>query len=57
MVEIRTPPKRVRLRSAYDPRWLIAFGFGLIVSLAYYGLLIWAAVWLIRCVVRAVLGS
>ena len=48
MLQIKTAPKRLRIRSAFDPRWLFAFALGLALSMAYYGLLIWGAIWLVR---------
>lgn len=53
VAQIRTPPKRVRIRSAFDPRWTLAFVFALVLSLAYYALLIWGVVWLVRLLLTA----
>ena len=56
MAQIRTPPKRVRIRSAFDPRWALAFVVALLLSLGYYALLIWGGVWLARRLVAALVG-
>lgn len=57
VAQIRTPPKRVRIRSAFDLRWTVAFVIALLLSLGYYALLIWAGVWLARLVIAAMIGT
>lgn len=57
VAQIRTPPKRVRIRSAFDPRWTLAFVFALVLSLAYYALLIWGGVWLVRLLFGALTAT
>lgn len=56
VAQIRTPQKRVRIRSPFDPRWTLAFVVALLLSLAYYALLIWGGVWLVRLVMAALTG-
>lgn len=56
VAQIRTPPKRVRIRSAFDPRWTLAFIVALLLSLGYYALLIWGGVWLVRFLIAATVG-
>ena len=57
VAQIRTPQKRVRIRSAFDPRWTLAFVAALLLSLGYYALLIWGGVWLVRLVMAALMGA
>ena len=54
VVQIETnPPRRISLRSTYDPRWLVALTLGVVFSLGYYAALIWIGVTLIRWIVGA----
>ena len=44
-------PKLIRVRSAFDPRWILAMAVGVVLSLGYYGLLLWAVVAIVRWLV------
>lgn len=56
VAQIRTPPKRVRIRSAFDARWTLAFVVALLLSLGYYALLIWGGIWLVRFAMTSLIG-